>query len=260
MKICGIFAVSIVAIAVAAPAFADIASKAYVDDVVATKESTANKVGTVPSDWNKYTYGGSEEQAGQALYPSVYATQQMISGTMGNKVNTTEGTQQNTLMVRNNMGRATKGTSSDISVTTTNGTTNVTVTHATKADQDGSGNNIVDTYATKSSIQGLDLAADANSQGSGNAIVSVSQSDGQLAATKGNVLDKVGTATGGGNVVTAISENSDGQTIDVVMGITAIPVPDDTATTTGTLVLTATRTEKQGGGYEYTYHWEDLGR
>ena len=104
-----------------------------------TAENVSNKVGTVPSDWSKYTLGGSEEQTGQALYPSMYATQEMISSTLSNKVNTTEGTQQNTLMVRNNLGRATKDSGSDISVTTENGLTKATVTHATKAEQIPSG-------------------------------------------------------------------------------------------------------------------------
>ena len=240
MKICGIFAVSIVAIAVAAPAFADIASKAYVDDVVATKESTANKVGTVPSDWNKYTYGGSEEQAGQALYPSVYATQQMISGTMGNKVNTTEGTQQNTLMVRNNLGRATKGTSSDISVTTTNGVTNVTVTHATAADSatsatsatnDASGNAITTTYQTKSDSTAVD----------GNYIqagTGVGANLGLLDSAVDAISDKIGTVTTGKTVVEMISDASYDDTAlagRVTANETAITTLNGSATTAGSV-------------------------
>ena len=76
--------------------------------------------------------------------------------------------------------------------------------------------------AIDSSIGGLDGSV----TGDGNAVVTLSQADGVITGTKGNVLDKVGTATGSGNVITAISENADGQTIDVEKGITALQASD----------------------------------
>ena len=67
---------------------------------------------------------------------------------------------------------------------------------------------------------------DGNITGSGNVVATISEADGIVTGTMGNALDKIGTASGDGNVITAISKNSDNQTIDVVKGITALTASD----------------------------------
>ena len=59
----------------------------------------------------------------------------------------------------------------------------VTVNSATKATQDASGNVITSTYATKSQITALD----STSTGTGAVVTGVSQTDGKVSVTKGNV-------------------------------------------------------------------------
>ncbi len=62
---------------------------------------------------------------------------------------------------------------------------------ATKATQDASGNVITSTYATKSEINALDSAT----SGSGAVVTGVSQTDGKVTVTKGNVQIPVGSAS-----------------------------------------------------------------
>ena len=59
---------------------------------------------------------------------------------------------------------------------------------AARATADASGNNIVNTYATKSQITALD----SSSTGTGAVVTAVSQTDGKVSVTKGNVKIPVG--------------------------------------------------------------------
>ena len=92
---------------------------------------------------------------------TTYATKSELTSSAGNKIDKTIANDKDSLMARDGSGNYVKGTSSDISVATANGTTTVTVTHATAADsattaasatkatQDGNGNTITSTYAPK---------------------------------------------------------------------------------------------------------------
>lgn len=62
---------------------------------------------------------------------------------------------------------------------------------AAKATADASGNNIANTYATKAQLTALD----STSSGSGAVVTNVSQTDGKVSVTKGNVQIPVGSAT-----------------------------------------------------------------
>ena len=62
---------------------------------------------------------------------------------------------------------------------------------AAKATADANGNNIANTYATKAQLTALD----STSSGSGAVVTSVSQKDGKVSVTKGNVQIPVGSAT-----------------------------------------------------------------
>ena len=62
---------------------------------------------------------------------------------------------------------------------------------AAKATADAKGNNIADTYATKAQLTALD----STSSGSGAVVTNVSQKDGKVSVTKGNVQIPVGSAT-----------------------------------------------------------------
>ena len=76
----------------------------------------------------------------------------------------------------------------DITVATSGA---VTVNNATKATQDASGNVITTTYATKAQLNDLD----SSTSGSGAVVTNVSQTDGKVTVTKGNVQIPVGSAT-----------------------------------------------------------------
>ena len=70
------------------------------------------------------------------------------------------------------------------SATKADSATNATnATNATKATQDASGNVITSTYATKAQITALD----STSTGDGAVVTGVSQTDGKVTVTKGNV-------------------------------------------------------------------------
>ena len=66
--------------------------------------------------------------------------------------------------------------------------TATTASSATKASQDGNGKVIADTYATKAQITALD----STSSGTGAVVTGVSQTDGKVTVTKGNVQIPVG--------------------------------------------------------------------
>lgn len=126
-----IFAVSVIAILAANSAFADIASKGYVDDAVTGLENaTSNKV----TDVSNYT----GDLSSTVKYPSMAVAQQ-IAGTaaatasagVANKIDKTVAAQSNGVMVRNSSGTAMKALGTDVSVAN-DGT--LTVSHATSAD------------------------------------------------------------------------------------------------------------------------------
>ena len=58
----------------------------------------------------------------------------VVNTALGNKIDKTVANDKDSIMVRDGSGNYVKGTSSDISVATSSGTTTVTVTHATSAD------------------------------------------------------------------------------------------------------------------------------
>ena len=75
--------------------------------------------------------------------------------------------------------------------TATTATNATNATNATKATQDASGNVITTTYATKAQLTALD----SSTSGSGAVVTDVSQTDGKVTVTKGNVQIPVGSAT-----------------------------------------------------------------
>ena len=82
----------------------------------------------------------------------------------------------------------------DITVATSGAVTVNSATQAdsaTKATQDASGNVITTTYATKAQLTALD----SSTSGSGAVVTDVSQTDGKVTVTKGNVQIPVGSAT-----------------------------------------------------------------
>lgn len=79
-------------------------------------------------------------------------------------------------------------TKADTATSAATATTATNATNATKAMQDGSGNVITTTYATKAQITELD----STSSGTGAVVTGVSQTDGKVTVTKGNVQIPVG--------------------------------------------------------------------
>ena len=79
-------------------------------------------------------------------------------------------------------------TKADTATSATTATTATNATNATKATQDASGNDITTTYATKAQITALD----STSSGTGAVVTGVSQTDGKVTVTKGNVQIPVG--------------------------------------------------------------------
>ena len=82
-------------------------------------------------------------------------------------------------------------TRADSATTATTATNATNATNATKATQDASGNVITTTYATKAQLTALD----SSTSGSGAVVTDVSQTDGKVTVTKGNVQIPVGSAT-----------------------------------------------------------------
>lgn len=79
-------------------------------------------------------------------------------------------------------------TNADTATSATSASTATTASSATKATQDGNGNVITTTYATKAQITALD----STSSGTGAVVTGVSQTDGKVTVTKGNVQIPVG--------------------------------------------------------------------
>ena len=257
MKKFGFLSVSLVTIMlVASTAHAEIASKAYVDDLI---DPVATQITTHAADTNvhvtaveKAAWDAKQDALGYTpenhanmvtststyntyltnadAYPNMPVVNQMIANSnittnaaIARKIDSQVAADANTVMVRDSGGNYVKGLGNAVSVAN-DGT--ITVNEATKATQDGSGNTITTTYATKDEV------------------TAVSNTIGGLDVT---------THTGDGNVVTSVTQ--DNGAISVAMNIKAIPEPTINDTT-GTLVLTAKAAS--GGGYEF--RWEDLGR
>ena len=134
---------------------------------------------------------------------STYATKTELSG----KVATAQGTSNaNDVMVVNSSGNVAPAliTNANISSSAAIAQTKIsglTTALADKLDKDGtaaratadaSGNNIANTYATKSQITALDGTV----TGSGAVVTAVSQTDGKVSVTKGNVKIPVGGESG----------------------------------------------------------------
>ena len=89
-------------------------------------------------------------------------------------------------------GDITVGTDGAVTVNSaTKADSATTAASATKATQDASGNVITTTYATKAQLNDLD----SSTSGSGAVVTNVSQTNGKVTVTKGNVQIPVGSAT-----------------------------------------------------------------
>ena len=83
-------------------------------------------------------------------------------------------------------------------------------------------------------IQALDANAVVNNGTSNNVVTAVAETDGKITVTTGDAVNTVAASSGAGNVITAISLNADGKTIDSVKGIRALQASDLTNSTTAT--------------------------
>ena len=218
MKFKGIFAVSVLSFLVVGNAVADIASTGYVDQQVETRLSgitgstggsgnvvtsvtasgdsiIATKGITAEETKNKVTSVRDVSSATDTAYPSEKAVAAALAG----KADVGD-------VAEYELPAATSGalggvkSGGDITVSTdgvvtvnsaTTADSATTAGSATKATQDASGNVITSTYATKSEINALDSAT----SGSGAVVTGVSQTDGKVTVTKGNVQIPVGSAS-----------------------------------------------------------------
>ena len=214
IKVKGLFAVSLIAILMAGgvavnSAVAAIASKGYVDQVAAThvqsSEQTPNAILTTDADGNV-----------QATAQITQSQVDGLTGALNAKADTTD-IPTKTSQLNNDSGFITSSdlpgeyelpvatddalggvkSGGDITVATSGAVTvnsatqadsATTAASATKATQDASGNVITSTYATKSQITALD----STSTGTGAVVTGVSQTDGKVSVTKGNVKIPVG--------------------------------------------------------------------
>ena len=133
---------------------ADISASAAID---ASKISGLSTVATT---------GSYDDLADKPTIPSAYVLKAATSSALGG--------------VKSG-GDITVGT--DGAVTVNSATQADSATNATKATQDASGNVITETYATKAQITALD----STSSGTGAVVTGVSQTDGKVSVTKGNV-------------------------------------------------------------------------
>ena len=158
MKVKGIFAVSFIAMMVVGGAYANIASQGYVDEKIDGLATVAKT-------------GSYKDLADKPTIPSAYVLKAATSSALG--------------------GVKSGG---DITVATSGAVTVNSATQAdsaTKATQDGNGNDIASTYATMAQLTALD----STSSGTGAVVTNVSQTDGKVSVTKGNVQIPVGSAT-----------------------------------------------------------------
>lgn len=214
MKTKGLFAVSLIAMFAMGAANADIASKGYVDNLVdgrltsisGSTEGTGNVVTAVSASGstvtatkgitaeetkNKVTTVRATASATDTTYPSEKAVAVALEG----KADVSDIPSEYVLKAATEEALGGVKSGGDITVSTAGAVTvnsATTADSATKATQDGSGNNIVNTYATKAQITALD----STSSGTGAVVTGVSQTDGKVTVTKGNVKIPVGGESG----------------------------------------------------------------
>ena len=212
MKVKGIFAVSLIAIMVVGGAYANVASSGYVDEKI-DGLATVAKTGAYGDLSGRPTIP-TVNNATLTIQKNGATVDTFTANASANKtINITVPTQ--TSQLTNNSGFITSAdlpedyvlpaatanalggvkSGGDITVATSgavtvnsatkadSATTATTAASATKATQDASGNVITSTYATKSQITALD----STSTGTGAVVTGVSQTDGKVSVTKGNV-------------------------------------------------------------------------
>ena len=217
MKVKGIFAVSLIAIMVVGGAYANVASSGYVDEKI-DGLATVAKTGAYGDLSGRPTIP-TVNNATLTIQKNGATVDTFTANASANKtINITVPTQ--TSQLTNNSGFITSAdlpedyvlpaatanalggvkSGGDITVATSgavtvnsatkadSATTATTAASATKATQDASGNVITSTYATKSQITALD----STSTGTGAVVTGVSQTDGKVSVTKGNVKIPVG--------------------------------------------------------------------
>ena len=203
MKVKGIFAVSFIAMMVVGGAYADIASSGYVDekiDGLATVAKTGaygdlsgrptiptvnNATLTIQKNGATVDTFTANASANKTINITVPTTTSQLTNNSG-FITAANLPEEYTLPVATANALGGVKSAGDITVGTDGA---VTVNSATKADsatkatQDASGNVITSTYATKSQITALD----STSTGTGAVVTGVSQTDGKVTVTKGNV-------------------------------------------------------------------------
>lgn len=152
-------------------------------DIAANAAIAASKVSGLST---VATSGSYNDLADKPSIPSAYVLKAATADTLGGVKSGGDITVSSTGAVTVNS--ATRADSATTATTATNATN---ATNATKATQDASGNVITSTYATKSQITALD----STSTGTGAVVTGVSQTDGKVTVTKGNVQIPVGSAT-----------------------------------------------------------------
>jgi len=274
MKKFGFLSVSLVTIMlVASTAHAEIASKAYVDDLI---DPVATQITTHAADTNvhvtaveKAAWDAKQDALGYTpenhanmvtststyntyltnadAYPNMPVVNQMIANSnittnaaIARKIDSQVAADANTVMVRDSGGNYVKGLGNAVSVAN-DGT--ITVNEATKATQDGSGNTITTTYQTKSESN-VTTAGDYISTGT-NVAANLGALDTAVAANADaidDIDDKIGTVTAGKTVVEMISDAQTAATYDdtalaarVGANEDAIDVLNGDATTTGSV-------------------------
>lgn len=159
---------------------------------------TSTKVSTYDGYNEKITAAQSAADDAAAAAAAAQSTASAAQTAANAKVATAQGTDNaNDVMVVNSSGNvapalitnANISSSAAIAQSKISGLTDAlagklsTTGTAARATADASGNNIVNTYATKSQITALD----STSSGTGAVVTAVSQTDGKVSVTKGNV-------------------------------------------------------------------------
>ncbi len=216
MKTKGLFAVSLIAMFAMGAANADIASKGYVDNLVdgrltsisGSTEGTGNVVTAVSASGstvtatkgitaeetkNKVTTVRATASATDTTYPSEKAVAVALEG----KADVSDIPSEYVLKAATEEALGGVKSGGDITVSTAGAVTvnsATTADSATKATQDGSGNNIVNTYATKTELSDVSDVADAAQTAANN---KVAKAQGSEAANKVLITDSTGNVTTG---------------------------------------------------------------
>ena len=152
-------------------------------DIAANAAIAASKVSGLST---VATSGSYNDLADKPSIPSAYVLKAATADTLG-------GVKSGGDITVGTDGAVTvnSATRADSATTATTATNATNATNATKATQDASGNVITTTYATKAQLTALD----SSTSGSGAVVTDVSQTDGKVTVTKGNVQIPVGSAT-----------------------------------------------------------------